>query len=126
MLYGTLTIDNLESYAKAIEEKLTGKKYVFVAYNEIFGFEPEVRTGQELKENSLRYWKDEENNPPHYAGFNFTDSYGVWGLSTSQKENKYDPTFNAPHVVIEHNHIIMTLLAPAGQKIYWHIAIQED
>ena len=103
------------------------KRYTFVACNEFFDFKPEVRTGQELKEdNPVSYWIDENNNPPLHAGFNVNDSYGVWGLSTSQKENKYDNEFNAPYVVFDYNQIKITLRAPAGHKIYWTVALEND
>jgi hypothetical protein len=124
----TLCLSNIEETAFRIEKMLTGKRYTFVAANEFFRFEPEVRTGQRLTDkNPMHFWFDEENTPPKYGGFNFNDSYGVWGLSTSQEGEQYDPKFDAPYLVFEWGHkLTMTLRAPAGHLIYWVIAVEDD
>jgi hypothetical protein len=123
--YETLHTGNIEKVAKLIEEKLTGKTYAFVSVNELFNFRPDVRTNQKMHEDKpVHIWFDEDNDPPNFAGFNINDTYGVWGLSTSQKTNEYDPTFNAPYVVIEYNQIKMTLRNSNGNLIHWVVAIQ--
>jgi hypothetical protein len=121
---GTLTTQNIEEVAEKIEATLTGKTYTFVSANEIFGFEPRVRVNQRLKEeDALHVWED-EGCPPKYKGFHFGDSYGVWGLSTSQQENGFDTEYNAPYVVIKWNTITIKHRAPAGHLLYWVIRLQ--
>ena len=125
--YGTLTTENIEEVANAILEKLAGKTYTFVSSNEYIGaYKPEVKINQHLENGNngspLSVWRGEDGR---YAGFNFCDTYGVWGLSTSQTENRYDPKFNAPYVSIEYNTIEMTHRAGSGALLYWVIEIQD-
>jgi hypothetical protein len=111
---GTLTIENVPAVAGLIRELLAGKRYTFVACNEFFGFKPEVRTGQTLKPS--RGKGDPVNcygETPDHAGFHINDTYGVWGLSTSQKGGGYDSDFNAPYFVFEWDKVTVTLRAPA-------------
>jgi hypothetical protein len=129
--YGTVYVGNVEEVGRAILEVLRGKPYTFVAANEYFGFKPKVRTGQRLREEGdgspLSVHRDEDNDPPRYAGFNFCDTYGVWGISTSQQEPGYDPEFNAPYVRIEHGHTVsITQRAAAGHLIHWVAAVEKE
>lgn len=120
---GTLTVNNCEEVAGLIFETLQGKKYTFVSVNEYFDYRPEIRINQELKNGTNR-------NPfsvmlkNDFACFDVCDSYGVWGLSTSQKENYFDASYNAPYIEIENNTIKITLRAPYGNKIYWLIQVE--
>lgn len=136
--FGMLTIGNIEQVAKKIKKKLKGQKYTFVAVNAYFshpdpldeqGFllstnAPEVRTSQELT-GDVSIWFDKENDPPRYAGFNFNDTYGVWGLSTSTNNPNYDYEFKNPYFVIEYKTIRFYHRAPAGHFLAWVIAIEE-
>ena len=129
--YGTQTIANTPLIAKRLEKMLTGKRYTFAATND--GFNPnsnigfEVRTDQRLKDGSkVNVWQDKEQDPPRFAGFNFSDTYGVWGVSTSNTDSKYDPTFNAPYWVFEYNQARVTHRAPAGHLLVWVVAVQSD
>jgi len=125
--YATLCLENLEEVAQLILEELEGKTYTFVAANEFFKYKPDVRTNQRLKDEPFSLYFDDNNDPPQFGGFHFSDSYGVWGLSTSQQEPDYDPSFDNPHVAIEWDGTItMTHRAPAGNKIYWVISPQRE
>lgn len=126
--HGTLTIKNVEFVAKSVLEMLNAKRYTFVSVYEYKNFEPETRVHQELKNGTngspLSVWFDEKNVMPEFAGFNFCDSYGSWGLSTSQKDGYYDSNFDAPYIVIDWNSITMTLRTPAGLLAYWQITLE--
>jgi hypothetical protein len=116
-----------------ILEKLEGKKYCFVAQN--YGFIEEgalsVRADQYLTNGRdgtpMSVYFDKKENA--YAGFNFFDSYGVWGCSTSKhdKELKYgwDSNFDAPYIVIDYAQIKIVHRAPAGHILVWVLAIQD-
>lgn len=128
-IFYTLNLDNLQETAERIERFLRGKRYVFVAANEaIYNFKPRIHMGQKLNDkNPMSIWFDEKNDPPRHGGFNFGDSYGVWGLSTSQKDEKYDPKFDSPYIVFRYGHTIeITHRAPAGHLLYWVIAVEDD
>lgn len=125
--YGTLTTENIEEVANAILDKLTGKTYTFVSSNEYIGaYKPEVKTNQRLQNGNngspLSVWHSKDGRR---AGFNVCDTYGVWGLSTSQTENRYDSRFNAPYINMERNTIEMTHRAGSGALLYWVIEIQD-
>lgn len=124
----TLTLDNIEVTAKRILNMLYDKKYTFVCVYEYKNFVPETRVHQELRNGTngspLSIWFDEKNSPSQFAGFNFCDSYGTWGLSTSLKSGYYDANFNAPYVVIDWNSITITLRTPAGLLAYWQITVE--
>jgi hypothetical protein len=139
--YGDVTIENIKEVAEKMKSILSGKRYTFVAVN-MYGVaggwageqgqlisEPEVRTSQELKPgtngDSLSVWFDKENSSPTYAGFNFCDSYGVWGLSTHIPSDN-EPHYNIPYAVFEWGHKIkIAHRAPAGHILYWTIALEE-
>ncbi len=134
--YGMLTISNVEEIANKINELLVGKQYTFVSVN-MYGnvdvpgeliSRPEVRTSQYLKSesgrNSLNVWRDKDNDTPKFAGFNFGDSYGVWGCSTNTDSPHYDHTYNNPYIVLEYDKVRITHRAPAGHLLYWVIAIE--
>ena len=123
--YGTLNVDNIKAVAKTILKKLENNKYTFTSTYEYRSWSPESRVHQELKNGTnkspLSVWFGKNNE---YGGFNFCDSYGVGGVSTSQKEDKYDPNFNSPYVVIDYNEVKITHRAPNGLLCYWLIVIE--
>lgn len=129
--FGTQTIENTPLIAARLEHMLTGKKYVFASTND--GFQPDSRTGFEVRpdqrlkdKRGAICWLDDKENPPRYAGFHFSDTYGVWGTSTNATEDKYDHTFQNPYWVFEYNQARVTHRAPAGHLLVWVIAVQED
>lgn len=128
--FGTQTIENTPLIAARLEHMLAGKRYTFASTND--GFQPdsrigfEVRPDQRLKDTTnSNVWYDEQT-PPRFSGFNFCDTYGVWGISTSATEDRYDPTFKAPYWVFEYNQARVTHRAPAGHLLVWVIAVQMD
>jgi len=120
---GTLNLENIEEFANEIYETLKGKKYTFASANELFNYKVDVHNGQQLKDDTsgspLSFWKTE-----NYAGFNFSDSYGVWGASTSRKESGYDPEYNSPYISIEWHTITITQRSGAGYLLQWTISLE--
>lgn len=131
-LFGNLTLDNLEDVAQKIYQKLKGQKYAFSSVN-MMGNEnnpgklisrPELRTSQELNGEPSVYF-DKEHTPPEYGGFHFSDTYGVWGLSTLiPKDGRDFKPYEIPYIVIEYNKIQIIHRAPAGHVLYWTIVVQ--
>jgi len=124
---GMLTVENIKQVVEVLRQLLSGKKFTFVICDEGRGFEPEVRTGQQLKpstkDNSINVYYDEEKN---FAGFNVCDSYGVWGCSTNLHANEYDPEFKNPYLAFEHNRVTITHRAPSRSKLYCVCAIEKE
>ena len=124
----TLTFGNIEFVANLILRMLSGKKYTFVSVYEYKNFVPETRLHQELKngpnDSPLSIYFDTKSSPSQFAGFNFCDTYGVWGLSTSLKNDYYDTGFNTPHIVVDWNSITITLRTPAGLLAHWQITVE--
>lgn len=136
--YGMLTIDNINEVVTQIKEVIDGKKYTFVAVN-MYGNENnpgrlvsdvDVRTSQEVRHDKAKngqtftVWFDDESPHPRFAGFNVSDSYGVWGLSTRTNSHDYDYEFKNPYIVIDHDKISISHRAPAGHILYWIIAVE--
>lgn len=130
---GDLTLDNLQEVAEKINEMLTGKKYTFVSVNMMGnksrpGYltgRPDVRTSQTLKDKqAMSFWFDKEQDPPQYGGFNFNDSYGIWGCSVSA--NPGEEPYSNPYIVFEWTKVAITHRAPAGHLLYWTIALEKD
>ncbi|HBI38182.1 MAG TPA: hypothetical protein DDY71_11105 [Spirochaetia bacterium] len=125
--FGTLTINNIELIANNILEILSGKKYIFVDVYEYLEYKPHTRINQKLENGSsgspLSVYYDEHKK---YAGFNFCDTYGIWGCSTSTQEDRYDPSFTNPYIVIEWNQITVKQKTPAGMMCYWQITVVEE
>jgi len=125
--YGTLSVKNIEKVADMIYAVLKGRKYSFVDVYEYRRYKPETRLNQRLENGSngspLSIYFDDENR---YAGFNFCDTYGVWGCSTSNQDGQYDPEFNSPYIVIENNKITITQRTPEGRMCYWQMAVDYE
>jgi len=126
---GTLGLENIQDVATAIEQKLCDKAYTFVSVYEYMNYKPETRINQRLvrgKNGSfMSLYFDDKNDPPTFAGFNFCDTYGVWGLSTSQPQGGFDPTCEAPYIEFTHTGITMNLRTPAGLWACWQITLEE-
>lgn len=122
--YGTLTIDNIQEVADAILEKLSGKTYAFVSAYEYRRYEPETRLNQRLHNGTngspLSVYYGENGD---YAGFNFCDTYGVWGCSTNTNQKNWDSSYNNPYIVFDYDQITITQRTPAGKLAYWQITI---
>lgn len=141
--YGSMTIENAEEIGLMIYEKLKGKQYTFASHNSGFSEQSplflDVRVNQSLSDHpgnpSFHFWMGENGE---YAGFNFNDSYGVWGISTSvnnpnirvnqDSHMKYyfDPDYNAPYVVIDFMDIRIVHRAPAGHILVWVISLERE
>ena len=132
--YGDVTLENIDQVAKMMLDVLKDKKYTFVAIG-MGGTDdgqgrlytrPDVRTSLELKNGNngspLHTYRDEEKG--QYAGFNFGDTYGVWGISTSAHDGDSNFEKNNPYVVIEWGKIYIEHRAPAGHRLYWIIATE--
>jgi len=123
--HGTLTLENFERFTSQLEAMLAGKLYTFVVSHEMFNFKPRTRVHQRLSEGGVSIWYDDKNTPPHYAGFNVSDSYGVWVVSTDQMSDGYDPKFNAPHFSWAHpRDLTITHRADSEHLIYWQVIIE--
>lgn len=114
--FGNLTIDNTEEVAKHILNILDEKKFSFVSVYEYKRFEPETRLHQKLENGSngspLSVWTEDG-----YAGFNFCDTYGVWGCTTA--DNVYI-VFNWD------KQITISKKTGVGQQCYWQITVEDE
>ena len=123
---GVLTIDNVEEVGNMILEVLSGREYVFVSSYEHGGFEPVIHLNQSLENGTngspLSWWVSEDGK---FVGFNFCDTYGVWGCFTSSVNGKYDGKFTSPYIVIDWGKITITQRAPNGLLRYWQIAFNQ-
>ena len=130
--HGGLTIENAEEVGNIIYKTLKGKKYCFVSQNYSSPEETatRVRVNQHLENgkngSSFDFWIDEEGS---FAGFNFCDTYGVWGATTTFHDKEmicgWDSTYHAPYIVIEHHQVKIIQLNGHNDVICWVIAIQE-
>ncbi len=125
---GMLTVQNIEQVVEVLRQLLNGKKFTFVACDEVSGFTPEVRTGQQLqpstKGDPINVYYDEKSK--RFAGFTVCNSRGgVWGCSTNLHTDEYDNQFKNPYFVFEENKVTITHRAPSGSKIYLVVAIEE-
>ena len=124
--FGNLTVDNIEEVGKVALKMLNGKKYVFAAYHEGC-YSVEVRPDRSLENGTngspLSVWFGDNRE---HGRFNFCDTYGGWGLSTSCKKPVYDGKYNTPHVVFEYDKTIkITQRNGHGDLLYWTIAVQD-
>ena len=122
--HGMLTLENIDQVATLLGQLLAGKKYTFVTANEHSDFKPDVRTNQTLLD-TISVTRDKKGEK-WSARFVVTDSYGMWYCSTNLEEQQYDGEFNNPHFTFKSDQVTITHRGPAGFKIYWVIAIQDD
>jgi hypothetical protein len=125
--YGTLSVNNIKEVANMIYTVLKGRKYSFVDVYEYRRYEPETRLNQCLKNGSngspLSIYFDDDNK---YAGFNFCDTYGIWGCTTNRHDEQYDPEFNNPYIVIEDDQVTITQRTPEGRMCYWQMMVNYE
>lgn len=127
--FGMLTINNIEQVVGLLKQLIDGKRYTFVACNELDGFKPEVRTSQCVEhnkatsKNAFNIYYDTENS--RYAGFNIVDSYGVWGCSTNTTDEKFDHERKNPYFSFKYNQVIIEHRAAGGNLLYWCIAVED-
>jgi hypothetical protein len=125
---GMLTTKNIEQVADLLHQLLEGKSYTFTAKNERFGFRPEVRWHLRLSTRTtsgkaINVWHDEQGR---FAGFNVSDTYGVWTCDTDLKEDKFDPDFNNPYFVFEQDKVTITHRSGSGNLLCWMVAVEPD
>lgn len=124
---GQLTVGNVGKVADLLLQLLRGKRYTFVATNEIFGIQPEIRTGQTLEgEKPIRVFYDTRHMPPRFAGLAVGDSTGVWDFITDLTEDKYDPKGKNPYFVFEGNKVTVVFRAPAGNLLCRVVVVESD
>lgn len=115
--FGTLDASNVEAVAQRIQETLTGRRYVFAAYND--GFSPSSNIGFDVDPN--RYLVNSTSGPPcvpyitkeGYVGITVCDSYGVFSIS------------GGAYIVFEGNNITIERKAGAGHNLVWKIRVQQ-
>ena len=132
--HGTVTVSNIDEVAEMIRELLTGHRFTTVYCYEYKGFEPEVRLHQQLEGGrdgiNIRVTHHHKEQPDHFPHSQLTicDTYGVGGFSTTQVEEGYDHTFNAPYVVInrmQRGQIRFTTRAPNGKLFHAVFAVED-
>jgi len=123
--YGVVTVNNIEDVANIIYDVLKGKTYTFVSVYEYKRYEPETRTNQQLKNGTngspLSVYKEDG-----FAGFIFCDTYGVWGLSTSNTNPAYDSTFHRPYVVVQWDKVTISWRTGENKVAHWQITLQKQ
>jgi hypothetical protein len=113
--YGTLTTKNIDKVAELMTEVLGEHSFTAVHVYEYNGWKPEVRVGEHLQGSVDGVHIKAHHHSDSHAQITLCDSYGVDGTATTQIEAKYDPDFNAPYVVIEHNEVRWTDRTPEGR-----------
>jgi len=111
-----LTVDNIEATAHDILDFLTGHKYSFVSAYEYKRFEPETKLHQSLENGTngspLSSWIGEDGK---YGGFNFCDTYGVWGVTTGDKAT----------ILFERDSITIHKTNGDGRTCYWQLTLED-
>lgn len=126
--HGTLTVHNIADVVTRLHRLLDGKRYVWVATNEIFGpaARPEVRFERLAPEKSsngdsiVTHFED-----PDHKGFTVVDTYGIWGLWTSSKDEHDYNDYKDPYIVFGCNRVTIEHRAPAGHRLTWVIAVDD-
>lgn len=126
--FGVLTIENLKDVAQVAFKMLESKKYTFASCIESLDH-MDVRPDQSLENGTngspLSVWHDEIGDK--YGGFNFCDTYGVWGLSTSARDGQPFDNYNTPYISFEYDKTIrITQRNGYGNIIKWVIVVQRS
>lgn len=117
--YYTMSIHDVHTVASKIEKLLKGNKYTWVEVYEYTGYIPRADTGRIF--NDVNCFLEDG-----YGGFSVSDSYGVWGVHTTQESNKFDPTYENPYIEFGYNFVRITLRTPEGKLAYWIAIVEED
>lgn len=125
--YGYLTLENAEAVADRIRSMIgDGQRYTWVAANEIFGYKPEIRTGQVAKR--IEFVSEKLSDGRSWAHLLVRDAYGTWGISTTAADqaaahamDKKDATF----LRFEYGRLTIEHYAPAGNHLWWAIAVED-
>lgn len=129
---GDLTIENAPAVAERIRALIgSGQRYTWVAVNEYFGDRPEVRTGQVAKEvrQDVSGPYDDGERCAHII---VSDTYGSWGLHTGAASTTHARQMRDADerdwVLLEFtcNKIVMQHHAPAGNRLFWVVAVEDE
>lgn len=127
---GFLALDNFDEVVKRIRSMIgNGQPYTWVAMNESFGLRAEVRAS--MVAETVRTTDDGLDDGTPMSHLTVSDTYGVWGLSTTARDqaaardgDKFNHTYlhfehtkYGEKLTIEHN-------APAGHRLCWVIAVE--
>lgn len=127
--HGTLTVDNVADVVTRLHQLLDGKRYVWVAVNESYGAagRPEVRFERLAPEKSTTGKSIVPHiEDPKHKGFTVIDTYGVWSLWTSAKDEHEFDDYKEPYIAFGHNRVTIERRAPAGHRLTWVIAVDEE
>jgi hypothetical protein len=81
---GYLTLENCEAVADRVRRLLEGHRYAWVrCFEEQRGSFPEVRQGLRMRDQGVTTHRSTLEDGGDFAGFNVSDTYGVWGAHTS-------------------------------------------
>lgn len=125
---GTLTVNNIEQVCALLVKLLEGKTYTFIASSEASGFRPTVRTKQRLAPqdtNSKKAISIFYGDNGQYAGFNVSDTYGVWGCNTLTDKDEYDREFKNPYFSFEWNKVTITHRDSLTKNLVYRVAAVE-
>ena len=130
--WGCLTLENLDAVTARLRLLLDGKRYTFVAGNEIFGFKPEVRTGQRAEKIVREVLT--LNDGRKMAHITVCDTYGVWGLHSLVPDlaaaRAYQSTAemvrDAGYLIFRHDRLEIEHHAPGGNKLFWTVAVEPE
>lgn len=129
---GILTHENVEAVGNHIFEMLKRRKYTFVSHHENFNTSSsiglDVRVDQRLRTDEWRTGKTliTHVDPTSFSGFDFADTYGVWGVNTYASDDKRSSWEKEPYIVIKYARIEIYQYSPSGHLITWKIVVQED
>lgn len=124
--FGYLTLENVDAVADRIRRMLDGHRYTWVAVNEAFE-RPEVRTSQVMEK--VEVFRSRDDSYGELAGITVLDTYGVWGPDTTAPDERtaaQQPERDRAYMVIDHNKIEIKHFVPAGSRLYWVIALEDE
>lgn len=124
---GMLTKRNAAEVTKLLEQALRGKKYAFVAANEISGLIPQVHTDVMLCEDSGGSPVSLNTDSPKAGTTTIyvRDYHSSWHVSTEAEEATGSADDRYPWITIYDDKIVICHRAPAGHKLVWVIAFQQ-
>ncbi len=123
LVFGPLTLENIDRVAEQLLELLTGKQFTVVASSELNQFRPEVMINQRLNcEGSvtpIHVQRDSRNE--YFARLVISAHEQIWMCETRTFDEEYSFSFKNPHFTFQKNMLIITHRVDAGYLTHWVI-----
>lgn len=117
---GYLTHDTADAIANAMRSVLNGKRYTFVAANELFGYRPEVRVNLELRDPiTVDRYGDRQHVMIRFNDQDYVCSIDTTVTTLREAQDLPEDSYDRVRVLVWRGRVQIEHRVLAGGKLWW-------